>query len=95
MIRSRLFSFALIVGDIVSLLLLINVAADWRGLSSPEEIYFWAILPLALLTCGTLYLIDGYSPRSDMVSLDYTSQHLIATACAATDCAMSVGSSIF
>lgn len=82
MIRSRLFSFALIVGDIVSLLLLINVAADWRGLSSPEEIYFWAILPLALLTCGTLYLIDGYSPRSDMVSLDYTSQHLIATACA-------------
>jgi exopolysaccharide biosynthesis polyprenyl glycosylphosphotransferase len=82
MIRSRLFSLALITGDILSLLLLINVAADWRGLSSLDEIYFWAILPLALLTCGTLYLIDGYSPRSDMVSLDYTSLHLIATACA-------------
>jgi exopolysaccharide biosynthesis polyprenyl glycosylphosphotransferase len=82
MISSRRFSLSLIVADAFALLLLINVAADWRGLSTPEEIYFWTILPLVLLTCFALYLIDGYSPRSDMVSLDYTSQHLIATGCA-------------
>ena len=42
----------------------------------------WVFLTLALVVA--LYLIDGYKLRTDMLSLDYTSQHTIALLSAMT-----------
>jgi exopolysaccharide biosynthesis polyprenyl glycosylphosphotransferase len=39
------------------------------------------LAPLLFVILG-IYLIDGYRPRTDMMGLDYTSQHLIAMASA-------------
>jgi exopolysaccharide biosynthesis polyprenyl glycosylphosphotransferase len=38
----------------------------------------WPLLGPVLLVSISLYLIDGYKPQTDMLSLEYTSQHSIA-----------------
>jgi len=47
-------------------------------LPTPPEIITWPLFVPLLLLAAALYLIDGYRDRTDMMSLDYTSQHVIA-----------------
>jgi|GEM_PF-144951 len=71
----RKTTLALLVLDLLSIALCFNLALHLRGLSS------LVLLPLiwpALFTLVALYLIDGYTTRTDMHSVDYTSQHIIA-----------------
>ena len=64
--------------DTLSVLVSFNAVAWMREIAAPGH---WILLPLvgplAFFIAG-LYLIDGYRERTDMLSLDYTSQHIIA-----------------
>ncbi|CAM2830737.1 exopolysaccharide biosynthesis polyprenyl glycosylphosphotransferase [Rariglobus hedericola] len=76
--QNRKASLALVLLDFVMLLLAFNAAGWMRGIISPAE---WIILPLCvplLLVVASIYLIDGYKAQTDMISLDYTSEHIIA-----------------
>ncbi len=74
----RLISLALVVLDAAALFLLFNVFAYLRGVYWWPDYQLWALLPPWLFLFISLALIDGYTPRTDLLSLDYTSQHLIA-----------------
>ncbi len=67
----------LVACDVASTVVLFGVVTYLRGVSTPA--YLWAYTVPALVFVMALYLIDGYGLRSDMLSLDYASGHLIAT----------------
>jgi len=76
--KARNTTVILLFLDIAMLVLVFNAIAWIRGLHSPTD---WILLPLcvpALLVVCSLYLIDGYKSQTDMVSLDYTSEHIIS-----------------
>ena len=77
------FTFALIVGDLASLIIIFNLIGMLRGIATWSEPLLWPLLIPAVLLITTLALIDAYTPRTDFLALDYTSQHLIAMAVAA------------
>lgn len=62
--------------DLLSMVLIFNAVTYLRGVSSSP--FLWALVPPAAVTVLALYLIEGYSPRADRLSLDYASLHLIA-----------------
>ncbi|MCU0791381.1 MAG: exopolysaccharide biosynthesis polyprenyl glycosylphosphotransferase [Opitutaceae bacterium] len=72
------FTLALILGDLCSILLAFNLIAQLRGISTWTDPILWPLLVPAGFLVVSLALIDGYSPRTDFLSIDYTSQHLIA-----------------
>jgi exopolysaccharide biosynthesis polyprenyl glycosylphosphotransferase len=79
MAHHRRFAVLLALLDLAALVLVFNLAMTGY-LHRPEEhgIVFTPLLaPFALLIVA-LYLIDGYKSRTDMISVDYTSHHLIA-----------------
>jgi exopolysaccharide biosynthesis polyprenyl glycosylphosphotransferase len=87
--RPLTFAFLLLALDAAAVLLALNVSR-WLWLVKiknvlPLEEQGWVLgpllLPLALVLAG-FYLIDGYKARTDMMSLDYTSEHLISLAVA-------------
>jgi len=68
-------TLGLLALDILSVYLCFNAALTFRGLDAPVAApLIWP----ALFAIAALYLIDGYTTRTDMLSVDYTSQHLIA-----------------
>ena len=72
------FTLAVLGVDLASVFLAFNTVAVLRGIAYPlDPVVLPLAIPAALLVLA-LALIDGYSPRSDFLSLDYTSQHLIA-----------------
>ncbi len=74
------FTLALIAGDLAGVILAFNTVGFLRGIVAlPDSPLLWPLLVPAALFIAALALIDGYSPRTDLLSLDYTSQHLIAT----------------
>ena len=85
MTPTRRVSFGLLALDAVAVGVAFNVvSAIWLyrvGISS-SSIVLPLLGPLAVLMIA-LYLIDGYNARTDMMSLGYTSLHVIALASAA------------
>lgn len=81
---SRKFAALLFALDAMAFLGVFYLSAFVRGLL-PGSLYLPSdlLLPFGLLVI-LLYLIDGYKPRTDMMGLDYTSQHVIAVGGAAT-----------
>ncbi len=76
--RPRQIAASLLLLDTLSVLLVFNfVGYFWGGETSPNWIIAPLLVPLGLLVTG-FYLIDGYRGRTAMLSLDYTSEHLIA-----------------
>ena len=81
---SRRFSATLLLGDVVSVFLAFNAVALLRGLSSPHSLFLdWSLLVPITLVLVAFALIDGYSARTDFLSLDYASQHVLAVIAAA------------
>ncbi len=80
---SRRFSLALLLGDVASVFLAFNAVAVLRGLPAPYSFLDWSLLVPAALVLFAIALIDGYSSRTDFLSLDYTSQHVLAVLSAA------------
>ncbi|HEY1107310.1 MAG TPA: exopolysaccharide biosynthesis polyprenyl glycosylphosphotransferase [Opitutaceae bacterium] len=69
----------LLVLDACAIFAVFNFIAALRGLSlHGEGVLLIELIPAYLLATFALYLIDGYTLRTDMTSLDYASQHLIA-----------------
>ncbi|MES2692479.1 MAG: exopolysaccharide biosynthesis polyprenyl glycosylphosphotransferase [Verrucomicrobiota bacterium] len=82
--RHRRRGLLLLALDVVLLLVAFNLIAALRGVTVQGGApLLLELLPPLLLSIFALYLIDGYSLRTDMVSLDYTSQHIIAMTLAA------------
>lgn len=74
----QLHTWILLTLDLLAGLVLFNLLAWLRGIAGPEH---WILFPLLWPLClivGALYLIDGYRSRTEMMSADYTSQHLLA-----------------
>lgn len=81
MTSSRRFSSALIVGDLLSVFLSFNAVGLARGVVTVEHPLLWSLAVPALFVLVAFALIDGYSARTDFLSLDYASQHLVAVVC--------------
>jgi exopolysaccharide biosynthesis polyprenyl glycosylphosphotransferase len=74
----RLAPLLLLALDLVCLVVVFHVVSWLRGSPGPGAFNNPALLvPFAVLFLA-VYLIDGYSIRTDMLSLAYTSQHAIA-----------------
>jgi len=74
----RKTTLAFLLLDVLSLGVVFNVIGAARGI---YEFNGLTLLPLAMPSLAlivALYLIDGYKLRTDMMSLDYASQHAIA-----------------
>ncbi|HEY9249429.1 MAG TPA: sugar transferase, partial [Rariglobus sp.] len=76
--KHRNAAFALLFLDLVMLVLTFNTVGWLRGIVVPNDWILWPLAVPALLAIGSLYLIDGYKAQTDMLSLDYTSEHIIA-----------------
>ena len=74
----RRSSILLLVSDLASVVLVFNLVMFLRALGSAEPVS-WPLVAPALILVAALYLIDGYGAQADMLSLDYASQHLIAS----------------
>jgi exopolysaccharide biosynthesis polyprenyl glycosylphosphotransferase len=78
---NRRSSLLLLVADFATVALVFNLAMYLRGVTSQP--FAWPLLAPAFVLVASLYLIDGYGVRADMLSLDYASLHLIASFSAA------------
>lgn len=65
--------------DMAALVAVFNLVAWLRGIIVFGEWILWPLAAPALLIIAAYYLIDGYKTQTDMLSLDYTSEHIIAT----------------
>ncbi|MBS0630883.1 MAG: exopolysaccharide biosynthesis polyprenyl glycosylphosphotransferase [Verrucomicrobia bacterium] len=75
---TRNTAYGLFALDVVTSILVFNIVARFRGLELADHLI---LAPLALpigATVLAIYLIEGYKDRTDMLSVDYTSQHTIA-----------------
>lgn len=76
--RIRALKFVLLGLDLGLTLAVFNAVIQLRGLGADGTVFFAPLLmPMAALVFA-LYLIDGYSSQTDMLSVDYLSQHAIA-----------------
>jgi exopolysaccharide biosynthesis polyprenyl glycosylphosphotransferase len=82
MVSPKRILLSLIVLDGLMLVGLFNLVGWVRGIIPPEKFVTIPLLGPAALLILAVYLIDGYKSRTDMMSLDYTSQHIIALAAA-------------
>ena len=76
--QNRKAACLLLVLDLALLVFAFNSMAWLRGILMNGD---WILGPLvvpALLMVTALYLIDAYNLQTDMMSLDYTSEHIIA-----------------
>jgi exopolysaccharide biosynthesis polyprenyl glycosylphosphotransferase len=73
----RRSSLLLLASDVVTVVLVFNLVSYLKGVSS--EPFAWPLLVPVVVLVVSIYLIDGYGARADMLSLDYSSLHLIAT----------------
>jgi len=74
----RIFTLQLLASDTLAILLVFNSAAWLRGITTWPEVLVLALLAPWAMIVGAFYLIDGYKIRTDMLSVDYLSQHAIA-----------------
>jgi len=74
----RKLFLALILLDVLSVIAVFNILSILRGVGTSEHVIIFPLVAPILALVFALYLIDGYSSRADMISLDYTSLHTIA-----------------
>jgi len=76
--RIKRTALVLMLLDAVAVVVCFNLIAYARGVANPHALIFTPLeMPILLFLLG-VYLIDGYSARTDMLSLTYTAQHGIA-----------------
>jgi exopolysaccharide biosynthesis polyprenyl glycosylphosphotransferase len=78
MIYRRLIPLLLLVLDFLCVVLVFNLIGWLRGVENVGAIGLVPLLGPFLVLLVAIHLIDGYSARTDMMSLAYTSQHAIA-----------------
>ncbi len=75
--RNRWITLLLLVLDVGCTVGIYNIIGAIRGLP-PDGLLLGPVVSAVLATIIALHLVDGYKPRTDMISADYTSQHIIA-----------------
>ena len=76
--NTRTTTFLLLVLDVVTTVTVFNIVSYFRGIGGWEHMVVDSLKwPIAFIVFS-IYLIDGYKARTDMLSVDYTSQHSIA-----------------
>jgi exopolysaccharide biosynthesis polyprenyl glycosylphosphotransferase len=76
--RRRFITLALLFLDIIATVIVFTFVAFLRGLPIHDELTFAALIVPILAIIFGLTLIDGYNARTDMISVNYASQHMIA-----------------
>ncbi len=75
---TRTTAYGLLVADIIATIVVFNIMAHYRDLGLASHLIVGPLgTPIAALVLA-IYLIEGYKARTDMLSVDYTSQHSIA-----------------
>ncbi len=77
---SRKTSILFLLLDLAAVFVVFNAIAYMKGMRSGGEMIVLPLLVPAVAIAGAIYLIDGYRARTDLISVDYTSQHVIAMA---------------
>ncbi len=78
MTQGRLTSFLLVLLDAVAVVVTFNLVAWLRDILPLAHFIVTPLLLPVLIHLVAVHLIDGYNPRTDMMSVTYTSQHTIA-----------------
>lgn len=76
---TRLTALVLMLLDVLASIAVFNLLIHARGLWLKETLVLWPLVPPTLVFMASVYLVQGYKPRTDMLSVDYASQHAIAT----------------
>ena len=74
----RKTALGLLLFDVVALTIVFNLMAWLRGILPSGALIVVPLAIPALFVVTAFYLIDGYKSQTDMMSLDYTSEHIIA-----------------
>lgn len=75
---SRHLTLRLLVYDAAATLMAFNLTGWLRGIITTDNLVLLPLLGPFGFMVFAFYLIDGYRSRTDMLSTDYTSQHLLA-----------------
>ncbi len=76
---SRVTALLLVVLDVVASIVVFNLISYARGLVGPGHFIIGPLAVPIIVFASAIYLVQGYWPRTDMLSVDYASQHVIAT----------------
>ena len=76
--KNRTIAYLLLILDLGLLVAAFNSMAWLRGILANDEWIYTPLLAPAVLLVTAFYLIDAYNSKTDMMSLDYTSEHIIA-----------------
>jgi exopolysaccharide biosynthesis polyprenyl glycosylphosphotransferase len=74
----RSITFALLALDVIASVAVFNLLSFIRGLGGADHLMLSPLLAPTAIILLSIYLVEGYQARTDMLSLDYTSQHTIA-----------------
>jgi exopolysaccharide biosynthesis polyprenyl glycosylphosphotransferase len=83
MINRRLIFLLLLALDFLCVVVVFRFFGWLRGLSVSDLLAITPLIGPFVVLALAIYLIDGYSARTDMLSVSYTSQHTIALLIAA------------
>ncbi|MEY2881376.1 MAG: hypothetical protein RLZZ15_3756 [Verrucomicrobiota bacterium] len=75
---TRLTAYGLLALDLVAIVLVFNVVGHFYGVPVSDHFQFSVYATPAACLVAAIYLIEGYKARTDMLSVDYASQHVIA-----------------
>lgn len=75
---TRTTAYGLLAVDVVVSVIVFNVIAHYRAPALVPHLLLVPLGPPIALLVLAIYLIEGYKARTDMLSVDYTSQHAIA-----------------
>ena len=78
--KARSVTIALVLLDALSVVVAFNFVAWVRGFVDWQDLILTPLELPIIIHFLAVYLIDGYSSRTDMMSVTYTSQHTIALA---------------
>ena len=78
MTKGRLTTLAIVLLDALCVLVAFNFVAWTWGVLQWEGLLVGPLLLPMVMHFLAVYLIDGYNPRTDMMSVTYTSLHTIA-----------------
>lgn len=75
---TRATAYGLLVADVLVAIVVFNITAHYRGIDVASHLLLAPLGPPIAALVFAIYLIEGYKARTDMLSVDYTSQHTIA-----------------
>lgn len=78
MTNRRSIAAFLLTLDVIAAIVVFNVISHFLGLTISSRLLIQPLFVPVVALVLAIYLIDGYRSRTDMLSLDYTSQHAIA-----------------